>query len=60
MPWSASDAEAHTKQADTPRLKRLWARVANAALWRGDSEGSAIRQANAIVARQHQGKSRFV
>ena len=51
MPWSASDATRHTKEADTPHKQSVWARVANAALKSGDSEGSAIRQANAAVAR---------
>jgi hypothetical protein len=46
----ADDAPRHTSAATTPGLRRLWARVANAALRRGDDEGSAIRQANAVVA----------
>jgi len=50
MPWEPSDATKHTKKADTPKKKRQWADVANSALASGDSEGSAIRQANAAVA----------
>jgi len=49
MPWTASDATRFTKKADTPEKKRQWAHVANSALKSGDSEGSAIRQANAAV-----------
>lgn len=49
MPWSAGDAERHTKKAKTPAQKRQWAHVANSALSGGDDEGSAIQQANAVV-----------
>lgn len=51
MPWTAADAPQHTKQATTEALRRLWAKVANEALERGESDASAIRQANAVVAR---------
>lgn len=51
MPWKASDATSHTSKADTPRLKRLWADVANSVLKKGGSEGSAIKQANGVVAK---------
>ena len=57
MPFSASDATGHTKQASTPRLRRLWSTVANSALKRGDSEGAAIRQANAVVRSRGHGSS---
>lgn len=51
MPWSANDGPArHTKKASSPKKKRQWADVANSSLERGQSEGSAIRQANAVVA----------
>jgi hypothetical protein len=50
MPWSAADASSHTKKADTPAKKKRWAAVANAALGSGSSEGSAVRQANAVIA----------
>jgi hypothetical protein len=49
MPWSASDAHGKTHKANTPKKKRQWAHVANSALKRGASEGSAVRQANAAV-----------
>lgn len=49
MPWSASDAPAHTHAADTPQLRELWAKVANERLAAGDDDGAAIRQANAVV-----------
>jgi hypothetical protein len=52
MPWTPSDGPArHTHKANTPKKKRQWADVANSALARGQSEGAAIRQANAVVAR---------
>lgn len=49
MPWDKKDAKRHTKQADSPKKKRQWSKVANSALNRGASEGSAVRQANAVV-----------
>lgn len=53
MPWEPSDATRFTKAANTPAKKRQWAHVANSALASGDSEGSAIRQANSAVKRKH-------
>jgi len=50
MPWKANEAKRHTKKASTPKKKRQWKDVANSAMARGASEGSAIRQANAVVA----------
>ena len=49
MPWTSNDAERHTHKATTSELKELWAKVANEIA--GD-EGRAIREANAVVARQ--------
>jgi uncharacterized protein YdaT len=49
MPWEKKDAKRHTKSADSPKKQRQWKEVANSALKRGDSEGSAVRQANAVV-----------
>jgi len=57
MPWTAKDAERHTKKADTAKKRRQWASVANSALERclkqgksrDECEASAIRQANAVV-----------
>jgi hypothetical protein len=52
MPWTDNDAEKHTHKATTPTLKALWAKVANESLDRTGDEGRAIREANAVVARQ--------
>jgi len=52
MPWKASDAKGHTRKAASPTAKRQWAKVANSALRRGLSEGAAVREANAVVARR--------
>lgn len=57
MPWKAKDAKNKTRKADTPKKSRQWAGVANAVLARSGDEGSAIRQANAVVARSR-GKKR--
>lgn len=52
MPWTRNDAESHTNKATTVELKELWAKVANESLERNGNEGRAIREANAVVARQ--------
>jgi hypothetical protein len=50
MPWRASDAKRHTRKADTPKEQATWSRIATDLLAGGASEGSAIRQANAVIA----------
>jgi len=52
MPWTSTDAERHTRKANTTELKELWAKIANESLERTSDEGRAIREANAVVARQ--------
>jgi hypothetical protein len=54
MLWTANDAERHiyTHKATTPQLKELWAKVANESLERSGDESRAIREANAVIARQ--------
>jgi len=52
MPWIPDDAERHTHKATTQPLKELWAKVANECLERTGDEGRAIREANAVIARQ--------
>lgn len=52
MPWTSKDSKRHTKKAATPKKQRQWSEVANSALERGASEGSAIRQASAVVGRK--------
>ncbi len=54
MPWTASDAQSHTKLANTPAKQKQWAKVANAALAGCDGEkdkceASAIQQANSVI-----------
>jgi hypothetical protein len=57
MPWTPDDAERHTHKAATWALKELWAKVANEALERTGDEGRAIREANAVIARQAKASS---
>jgi len=52
MPWTANEAERHTHKATTLALQNLWAKVANETLDRTGDEARAIREANAVVARQ--------
>jgi len=49
---ATNEAERHTRKATTPALKELWAKVTNEALERTGDEGRAIREANAVIARQ--------
>lgn len=55
MPWIPEEAERHTHKATTRALQELWAKVANETLARTGDEGRAIREANAVVARQAAG-----
>jgi len=52
MPWTPKDAQRHTHKAKSAKAKRQWKDVANSALERGQSEASAIRQANAVIKRR--------
>jgi hypothetical protein len=52
MPWTPDEAERHTHKATTLELKELWAKVANVRLEHTGDEARAIREANAVVARQ--------
>lgn len=56
MPWGAKDATKFTKKAKSKTAKRQFAHVANSMLERGATEGSAIRAANAAVAKRRKGK----
>lgn len=53
MPWDNDDAFRHTHKANTPKKKRQWRHVANSVLKNGGDEASAIRQANAVVAKSN-------
>lgn len=51
MPWTADDAEGHTKKANTAAKKKQWAAVANKVLKDTGDEAKAIKEANAAVSR---------
>jgi hypothetical protein len=51
MPWTSKSAKGHTKKASSGILQRQWADVSNSMLKAGKSEASAIKGANAVVAR---------
>ncbi|MFI5397582.1 MAG: hypothetical protein ACHQ9S_18755 [Candidatus Binatia bacterium] len=51
MPWEPKDAKAKTKKANTPKKQRQWRDVGNKVLAKTGDEGRAIREANAVVAR---------
>ena len=52
MPWTPADADQHTHRACTARLKKMWSDIANSALSRTGDDARAIREANAVVARE--------
>ncbi len=52
MPWAPDEAERHTHKATTHGLKQLWAKIANERLKHTGDEARAIREANAVIARQ--------
>jgi hypothetical protein len=52
MPWDAKDATRHTKKAKSPKARRQWKDVANSVLQRTGNEGTAVKQANAVVKRR--------
>lgn len=54
MPWTPKDATRFTKKAKSPKAKRQWAHVSDSALARGESEATAIKEANAVV--KHRGQ----
>jgi hypothetical protein len=54
MPWIPEDAASHTQKTTTIELQELWAQVANERLESTGNEGRAIREANAVVARQEE------
>lgn len=51
MPWEPDDASKKTKLAATPKLRRLWAKVANSELAEHGNEGVAVKAANGAVKR---------
>jgi len=53
MPWSPKDAMRFTKKAKGAKSERQWAHVADSALARGESESTAIKEANGVVKRRH-------
>jgi uncharacterized protein YdaT len=54
MPWTAEDAERHTKKAKSAKRQRMWAEIANSVLTETGDEGRAIREANAMVGGDHE------
>jgi len=52
MPWTTKDVKGKTKKAKSPTAQRQWVHIANQLLASGKSEGRAIREANAVVARR--------
>jgi uncharacterized protein YdaT len=58
MPWTSKSAKGHTKKASSGILQRQWSDVANSMLKSGKSEASAIKGANAVVARNKAKKAR--
>jgi hypothetical protein len=51
-------AEAFTRKATTPKLKRQWQHVYDSAKGRGGDAGAAVRMANAVVKRSSRRSAR--
>lgn len=49
MPWTASDAVKHTKNANTAAKQKKWAATANSVLKETGDDAKAIRIANSTV-----------
>jgi len=49
MPYTASDANAKTRKANTGKRSRQWVAVYESSIARGDDEGVAITKANGVV-----------
>lgn len=58
MPWGPSDAERHTKLADTYSRQKLWADTANRVRAQTGDDGQAIRIANSAVLKSVKDKPR--
>jgi hypothetical protein len=57
MPWNKKDVDSHTQSADSPKLKRQWTHVANKVLAETGDEGTAVKEANGVVAKESAKKS---
>lgn len=55
MPWTAADAGRHNKKARSGKSAVQWSAVANSVLAKTGSEGRAVREANAVIARRTHG-----
>jgi hypothetical protein len=51
MPWTAKDADSHTKKADTPEKKKKWAAAANSAREKALKDGKSEKEADAAAIR---------
>lgn len=58
MPWTPEDATSHTSKANTPRLQRMWAHIANQELAAHGDEGRAIRTANGTISDRIRNKAK--
>jgi hypothetical protein len=58
MPFKAKDAASHTKKAKSKVAKRQFAHVANSMMARGADDVTAIKAANAVVAKRKKGKKK--
>src|SRR5262249_41916550 len=54
IPWTVTVVERHTRIAAAGQLNAHWAKVPYDSLERNGDEGRAIREANAVIARQAQ------
>lgn len=55
MPWGPGDAEKKDSKANTPKLQREWADIADSMLKRTGDEAEAICTANGVI-KHHEGQ----
>lgn len=58
MPYGPKDAPKHDRKANTPRRRRMWSKVFNNALLRGEPESTAFAYAGGAVKKDHERKGR--
>lgn len=52
MPWTPGQASSKTKKANTPAARKQWSATANAVLKKTGNDATAIKIANAAVAKR--------
>ena len=49
MPWTPEDATRHTKKANTPKKRRMWADIATRLKEAGKPDSEVVTIANGVI-----------